>query len=389
MATAYINEHGVHIPDYSEILEDLKEEFRGIFGPDVYLEPDSQEGQLLSIFALRIHDCHTLAASVYNAFSPQTAQGAGLSSVVKVNGLRRRGASHSQVDLRVIGRPGTVISGGVATDTADQRWLLPDLTIPVGGEITVTALAEDPGEIRAAAGEITNIATPVYGWQAVTNAEAAVPGSAVETDADLRGRQRISTAIPSQTVFDGIVGGVSSVSGVTRCRGYENDSSVEDSNGLPPHSVSLVVEGGDAQAVATAIALKKTPGCGTHGDVEVGLRDVYGSASVIKFFRPTPVAVAVRVSIRPLSGYVSATGETIRKNLSAHISALEIGEDVMLSKLYTPINAAEPVAGRRSFDVLSLQIGVGAPLSAENLSIDFNAAASCALDDVELEVVSA
>ena len=63
--------------------------------------------------------------------------------------------------------------------------------------------------------------------------------------------------------------------------------------------------------------------------------------------------------------------------------------DVMLSKLYTPINAAEPVPGRRSFDVLSLQIGASEILSAENLSIAFSAAASCALDDVELEVVSA
>ena len=78
MALATIDETGLHLPDYPTVLEDVKARFRGIYGDDLYLGPDSQDGQLCAVFALALHDAYTLAGSVYNAYSPATAQGAGL-----------------------------------------------------------------------------------------------------------------------------------------------------------------------------------------------------------------------------------------------------------------------------------------------------------------------
>lgn len=383
---AWIDENGIHVPSYPEVLADLQGEFRAIYGPDLYLEADSQEGALVAAFALRIHDCYTLAASVYNSYAPSTAQGVGLSSVVKVNGINRHVAGHSSVAARVIGRPGTVIDGGVVTDTAGRRWLLPSrVTIPGTGEAAVTAVAEDPGDIRAAAGEIVTIATPTFGWQAVINTAAAVPGAPVESDAALRRRQATSTALPSRTVFEGTLGAVASVPGVTRWRGYENDTSEPDDNGLPPHSITVVVEGGDDAAIAQSIAAKKSPGCYTHGDVLYETRDKHGSPNVIRFFRPTSTPVAVNVEIRPFGGYVAATGEAIRNNIADYINSMNIGDDVLLSKLYSPINAAEPNPGQRSFDVLSLSIGVkGGATMPVTLPISYKGVAVCSLDDVTL-----
>ena len=90
MALATIDETGLHLPDYPTVLEDVKARFRGIYGDDLYLGPDSQDGQLCAVFALALHDAYTLAGSVYNAYSPATAQGTGLSRMVKINGLRRK-----------------------------------------------------------------------------------------------------------------------------------------------------------------------------------------------------------------------------------------------------------------------------------------------------------
>ena len=61
--------------------------------------PDSQEGQLLAMESLAINDCCELAVSVYNAFSPQTGQGVGLSRMVVLNGITRQPGSYSTVDL--------------------------------------------------------------------------------------------------------------------------------------------------------------------------------------------------------------------------------------------------------------------------------------------------
>ena len=244
MALATIDENGLHLPDYPTVLEDVKARFRGIYGDDLYLEPDSQDGQLCAVFALALHDAYTLAGSVYNAYSPATAQGTGLSRMVKINGLRRKPSGRSTVDLRLVGQAGTVIRGGMAGDAAGKRWLLPDeVAIPQSGEITVTATAEESGDIRAAAGDIVKILTPARGWQSVGNPAAALPGAAVETDAELRRRQAISTALPSLTVFEGTLGAVASIPGVTRSRGYENDGGVPDADGIPGHSICMVVEG--------------------------------------------------------------------------------------------------------------------------------------------------
>ena len=385
---AYIDETGIHVPTYPDVLADLIAEFRAIYGEDTYLEPDSQDGQMIAAFALRIFDCYTLAASVYNAYSPQTAQGTGLSSVVKINGIRRDVASFSTVDLLLTGQAGATIYNGAATDDAGNRWLLPaEVVIPVSGEALATATAAEAGVVRAAPGEIINIATPTRGWQAVTNPSSAVTGAPVETDAVLRTRQRVSTALPSLSVFDGLMGAVASLPDVTRWRGYENDTSLTDADGIPPHCICVVVEGGDTTAIATAIATKKTPGTGTYGATSTVVRDVYGVPNTINFARPVIVDVEVTLEIRPLRGYLAATGEVIRTNLVSYINSLDIGDDVLLSKLYTPINAAEPVEGQRTFDVLSLAIGPeGGPVVPANLILAFTSAPASSLDLISLTV---
>ena len=59
------------------------------YGSDAVLTPDSQDGQLLAVFAQAIYDNGQALIAIYNSFSPATAQGAGLSSLVKINGLAR------------------------------------------------------------------------------------------------------------------------------------------------------------------------------------------------------------------------------------------------------------------------------------------------------------
>lgn len=370
----YIDSTGIHVPTYSEILASLQERYRAIFGADLYLEADSQEGQMLAMFALAVHDANQLAVSVYNAFSPATAQGAGLSRMVTVNGLVRKVASRSTVDVTIIGTAGTIISFGVVQDAASQKWDLPStVVIPTSGEITVTATAQDVGDLQAAAGEVNKISTPTRGWQSVSNAAAATPGAAVETDYALRRRQAVSTALPSQAILAGMVGAVANLPGVTRCKGYENDSGVEDENGMPAHSVSIVVEGGDDAAIAAAIAGKKAPGARSYGTTSYTVTDVYGMPNTINFFRAGRVDVAVAIGIMARPGYLSTTGAAILANVAAYLNGQETGEGILLSKLYTPINAAEPDSAKKTFDVLSLTIGrAGGALAASNLDLAFH-----------------
>lgn len=385
-----IDENGIHKPDYATVLAYFQDQFRGIYGQDIYIDPDGQDGQMLDIFAAAIDDANAMAVQVYNAFSPSSARGVGLSSVVKINGIKRLVASNSTVDLLITGQAGTTIPGGIATDSGGNQWLLPaTVTVPAGGAITVTATAKDKGAITALSGTVTGIGTPTRGWQSVTNPGPAGVGQPIELDAQLRQRQTISTALPSLTVFEGTMGAVASVTGVERLKGYENDTGTADANGIPAHSISLVVQGGDATAIAQAIADKKTPGTGAYGTTSVTITDEYGVARAIKFYRPTTATIKVNISLTALAGYTTAIETSIKQAVIDFINGLDIGGTsgaVEWAEVFVPANLAL-AGGAKTYKITALTIAKNAgSFGTADLAIAFNEAPTADLTNVAITV---
>lgn len=377
---------GISRPAYSDILETLQYQFKSIYGDDAYIEPDSQDGQLLAVFAKAVDDVNAQTVNVYNSFSPATAQEGALSNVVKINGINRQVATKSSVLLRITGTVGSILVGAVASDGA-SRWLIPDGTvIPGAGFIDVTAEAESVGAVGALTGTITTIETPTLGWQAVTNLSAAAPGAAVEKDAALRKRQALSTGRPTRTVLEGIVGAVADLDGVTQLRAYENDANAVDANGLPPHSIALVVQGGVAAEIAQAILLRKGPGCYTQGTTSLVVYDSSGNPNTIRFYIPTSKRVIASVTIKGLTGYNSTIGDALKAKVAAYVSALGIGKKVDIGKLYLPAQLFGG-AGSETFELDILQIAFfGNALGTADLAIAFNELASLAVSDIALAV---
>ena len=383
----YIDSTGPHIPDFPTIQNAIVTQVQGIYGADTYLDPDSQDGQFLAVFANAIYDSAMNGLSVYNSYSPATAQGAGLASNVKINGIRKQVATNSTAELTLIGTVGTVITDGIATDTLGQDWVLPDsVTIGSGGTVTVTATAAIAGAIQAAPSTITNIKTQTRGWLTVSNSAAATVGVGVEEDSTLRQRQTVSTALAAQTVLDGIVGSVANVAGVTDYKGYENPTNSSDANGIPAFNISVVVEGGDDADVANAIALRKPPGVPTYGTTNILYYDAYGSPSYINFYRPTVVPITVTVNIHALTGYSSVYTAQIQQAIADYINnSLSIGDDVLYTKLYAPANLPGMPASD-TFDITSILICRSGSPAAANVTIAFNEVSSCDVADITVNV---
>lgn len=380
---------GIHAPTYAEVLSFLQTQFRAIYGADTYLEADSQDGQFLAIIAAAINDTNTAAVQVYNSFSPAKGIGAALSSNVKINGISRASASASTVDLRIVGQAGTTIQNGIAKDANQQQWALPaTVIIPPSGEVTVTASNTAQGAMAAPAGTITQIGTPTRGWQSVTNLAAATPGAPVESDAALRVRQAVSVALPSRTVLEGTVGAVASIAGVARYRAYENDTNTTDANGIPGHCISLVVDGGDAMAIARAIAAKKTPGTGTYGTTTEVVTDIYGIAHPIRFFRPTTVSITAALTIKALPGYTTMAGDQIKQAIAAYVNAVAIGGGLSGSVEWgDAITAANSVGGGTVYKLVSLTLSGPGGAGSPDVPLAFNAAAAMTPASITLTVI--
>lgn len=371
----WIDGAGIHAPTYQEVLDYFVGQYLSIYGSDTYLGNDSKDFQLLAVFALSQHDQNSATVATYNAFSPATAQGAGLSSVIKLNGITRLVPSNSNVDLVVVGQAGKLITLGIAVDTNEKRWFLPSpIVIPINGQITVTAIAEFAGAIKATPNTITTIGTPTQGWQSVTNPGNANVGAPIENDGTLRQRQTTSTMLPSLAVLDGIVGAISQLNGVTRIQPYMNDTSITDSNGIPRNSISLVVEGGSAQAIGNLILLKKTPGSGTFGTTSVISLDSFGNPNTMSFYRPTIVPITVQITVTPLLGYSSVIGDAVIAAVISALVKLPIGVDVVRTRL---IAAGYATAFSNNYVIANLTLARGgASLSTADIIIAFNEAAT-------------
>lgn len=389
--SATVTAEGISAPDYQTILDTLTSYFQQIYGSDAYLEPDSKDGQMVALVALAIHDANNTAISVYNCFSPATGYGAALTSNVKINGIARRGATNSTVDLVLAGTAGTSITNGTVKDTNNVIWRLPaSVSIGVGGTVTVTATCSNSGAVAALAGTITTINTPTRGWASVTNPAAATVGVPAETDAELRIRQGQSVALPSLTPFEGVDGAIANVAGVTRHKLYENDNGATDSNGLPPHSISAIVDGGDVTEIAQTIRGNKGQGTATYGTTSVTVPDTYGNPHVISFSRSTDVPIYGHITLKAFTGYTSQIGVQIQQAVADYINGLTIGDDVLLSRIYSPANLGVVSGGNaRYYDIQELLIGKSAgSVAAANIIIGYNESASCKPENIVLTVTS-
>ncbi|EOV2605485.1 baseplate J/gp47 family protein [Klebsiella pneumoniae] len=389
--SATVTAEGISAPDYQTVLDTITGYFQQIYGSDAYLDPDSKDGQLVALVALAIHDANNTAISVYRSFSPSTALGDALTSNVKINGITRRAATNSTVDLLLTGTVGTTITNGSVRDTNGVVWNLP-ATVVIGsdGTVVATATCANSGAVAAVAGSVNGINTPTRGWASVTNPLAATVGVAAETDAELRVRQSQSVALASLTPFDAVDGAIANVEGVTRHKLFENDTETTDANGLPEHSISAVVEGGDATEIANTIRSVKGQGVSTYGTTAVVVTDKYGNPYTIRFSRPVDVPVFVSITLRALTGYTSDVGDEMKAAVASYINSLAIGDSVLLSRVYSPANLGVVSGGNaRYYDIMELLIGRSADsVAAANLTVLYDEAVSCSVENIEITVMT-
>lgn len=384
--SAQVSATGIAAPSYDDIYLSLVASYQSIYGTDVVLTADTQDGQWIGIIAQAVTDVNAGAVAVYNSFSPASAVGTGLSSVVKINGLAREATSFSTCPVAITGTAGTIITNGTVKDAVNTWSLPPTVTIPPESSITVTATCQAAGAVTAEIGTITKIGTPTLGWLTVTNSVAAAPGAPGESDAKLRARQAVSTGIPAKTPIEAITGQILNLPGVTRVNYDENTTPATNANGTPGHSFTMVVEGGDAATIARTIANGKL-GAGTRGSVSEIVIDQYGVPSTVSFDTPTYERIIVNVSIKPLAGYTVTIGNAVVSGIAAYINGLAIGESIYLTQVIAAAIQNSGGIGTFNLTALAMCIFGGSP-SAADIAIAFNQAATCSTADVTLSLVS-
>lgn len=120
----------------------------------------------------------------------------------------------------------------------------------------VIFLASEFGVIPAPIGSLTEILTPIGGWESITNLKAGVTGREIETDAELRLRRQNSINILGSATVEAIRARLlQEVSGVTQAFVFENRTMTEEDILI---ILSADLETGD-QVVFTVNGTPQTP----------------------------------------------------------------------------------------------------------------------------------
>lgn len=219
---------------------------------------------------------------------------------------------------------------------------------------------------------IDTISVPIVGWDSILNPISATTGRLVETDEELRERFRNSKFFQSQNILEALIDALKNVDGVTDVVVYENDTDAVDANGVPAHSFMPIVLGGLPSDIGNSIWENKPTGIPSVGNTTIQVTDSQGFLHSVSYKRPTEVPIYITVSISDAGGIAGDAQAQIRQNVETYgDSNYFIGDDVIYSRFYTPINA---VPGHM---VNSLKMGTSpSPTGTSNIVIAFDAVAT-------------
>ena len=368
----YIDSTGVIVPDTSDTLGTVQNEYVDVFGAELNLDPATPQGRLIDSEVTARQSFIRNNATVANQINPNLAGGVFLDAIWSLTGGERVGQSRTVIPgVLLAGVPTTLIPGGSQARTANGTVCesLGDMTLDGSGNGSVDFRAIEYGPVAVAIGTLTTPVTGVLGWESVTNPVAGVPGVETESDVASRLRRRQTLALQGVALPEAIISGVMDVEGVNSLAFRENTTNattVIDGISLIEHSIWLCVDGGSNLDVAAAILAKKSLGCDYNGPVTVNVTDAAsGQVYPVKFQRPTLVPVKARVTARAINT-VADPATTIRAALVAYAAGeidgeqgFVVGASVSPFELAGAVNAYAPGIYVQKLEVAKLADAFG------------------------------
>jgi hypothetical protein len=337
-----VTPEGFNRKTLQEIKDELEQDQRSDISPKLNTSPTSPHGQLNATFSRQLALAWEALEACHDQIDPDKAEGEGLAGLGKLTGTNRPVATFSEVTVTVNLTIGTVLTPDAqfaAVDgEPDNRWT-PKLeyTATATGNVDLKFRSEFRGTKVANAGTLTVIATPLSGWNSVTNADDAVPGREVAEDPEYRqvreadiNRAGSTTTLAIATDLRNLV--VDGAKPIIAAKVIENDTDIAGVNGLPPHTLEPVIHDSPDVAndvIAQAIWDSKAGGIPTTGSTfGVAVIDDNGQTKQVAFSRVIIRDIYLEYDLTTTTGYVGDTAfkaEAVARLRGDH----DLGDDVL------------------------------------------------------------
>lgn len=283
---------GLQLATRTELVAQFTADMQAIYGADINLGSDTPDGQMMNIFIQSVLDVQDLLSQIYNSFDPDLAIGNILDQRVSINGIQRQAGTFTLTNITIVTSQACNLYGldqsaqpvfTVADNAGNQFQLQQTQNISGPGTYVFSFQASVPGAILTVPNTITVPVTIVLGVTSINNPTAASSvGLNEESDAQLRIRRQKSVSLASQGFLAGLLAALENINGITSAFVYENNTGSTDGDGVPGHSIWVIVSGTAAAAdIANAIYQKRNAGCGMFGSQTFTITQLDGGAFVV------------------------------------------------------------------------------------------------------------
>lgn len=278
-----LDANGLTVKTQTELVDEYSAALEGIYGADINLDQDSPDGQLIYDFIQAVLDNEDLLVQIYNSFDPDLAVGVVLDQRVAINGIQRKGGTFTVTNITVTTSQACTLYGldqeaqavYTVSDAAGNLWKLQSTQSPSSDGVFIYAFqSATPGANLTIPNTIQTPITIVLGVISVNNPTTYTSlGINEETDAQLRLRRQKSVSIPSIGYYESLLAALENIDGVTFAYIEENVTGSTNADGVPGHSIWVILAGTGADAdIANAIYIYRNAGCGMYDSMDAGAK---------------------------------------------------------------------------------------------------------------------
>lgn len=343
---------GLQINTQSDLVSIFTTGFQQIYGTDINLSSDSPDGQLMMLFIQEILDNLELQMQIYSSFDPDNAIGNTLDQRVAINGIQRQGATNTVTPITVVtsisvnlyGLDQTAQPVYTVSDSAGNLWNLQTTQLGVStGTNIFNFQAAVPGAITTTPNTINVQVTVVLGVTSVNNPTTYTTlGINEESDIALKIRRARSVSLGGQGYLANLYAALANINGVSSVFIYENKSDVTDVDGVPSHSIWVILAGsGDPSEIANAIYVKRNAGCGMFGQQSFTVSQITGGSIIINWDNVETVNLFIKFTATSLNGTAPPAVSTIRATLPT-VFTPGVFEEVNVNGLATLVQQIDP-----------------------------------------------
>lgn len=342
---------------------------------------------------------------LFNWYAPSQANEILFSMFAEEQGLRRKGAYKSEVDLKFTGVAGSVIPKDLGVTTADKKVVfkvLEESVIGTTGEIIVLAYCNDDNIPTIGIGDL-NTLTINLNLQ-VENISQPTQPVEIESFDLFKSRSQARWRNPKFGSYEGLITAIKSIEGVIQRTCTYKTMEIQD-GGKTYNAINIVVSGGNAEDIAYAIykyggltgkLFLSNPSDSDGGRTISYDLTIFNNTHTYKFTRAKLLNLDIKVtlSLRAITSSSASLIALTKESMQDYINSLQVG--TLISKMtlteafLTGFKRANGNALNINQEMLQFQVKNGtSPMSFDGKGfLDIKFDEYCILSNYDVEVTA-